>query len=948
MIDKNTIEQIKQVANIVDVVSEYIDLKRKGTSYQAFCPFHENTHTPAFAVSPSRNTYKCFGCDAHGDVIEFVSKMDGIEVKDAIIKLANRYNINIAGEVKKEARAEMVKVPAQEETSFELNKGFTEFELSVLGKGLKSEVVEANFNLKSVKSYITKKNEKGESWKVSSTPDFPIFVWEFADWGKIYQPLSKDFRFSYYGSKPENAWFGSKKALELFNKSILNNEAPEEENKIDNLLIVSGGSDGINTFCNGGFQCLWPNSESAEIDGKTYSTFKRIAKRSHILYDLDDTGIRKAYETGLKYLDLHLVFLPAALRKIIRNGKACKDVKDYFNFYRHPKNKKLGWYFQQLVKSSLPLQFWSEKVDKKGEFSGYEINNEQLYGFLNACGLYTLADEQAKKKFRFVQVDDNVVYEVDEEELQSHVNTMLINYIKTNLQYFDINLINTIHRSNQVRLASLEKLARTELDFKSFGKGYDTFFFQNTALLITNKGVEQKKLKDIGKCVYDFNILPHNYVQEKQAPFEIGYNLDYLKLKNELSACTVDAQRKELQKQIKSFPAWKRYTLKINDKDFSFLRFVYNTGRMYWEKEEAGIALTEEEQGEQDLNFINKVFAMGYYLYRYKERSKPWFVYGMETEVGSLGAHNGGTGKSAFFTSAEVVRQLVQIDGQQADMNKDDRLFSEVRPKITTNVYFDDINKGVDMHFMISKISGKVAVRAMYENKVTLDYEDSPKFAGTSNHALMNMSKSLKRRMLFVAFCDYYHPEDAGKGWPERNMRTEFGKDLIADYTTDEMNRFYNFMAYCLHTHLKFDEMILPPMDNLEKRNIQRELGDEFILWAEDYITEEKLNVDIEKNEIFDAYKSTLPEKFADMAKLSKFKARLKMYCDFKKYVFNPAEMLTTDSERQRDEIRKSVDGKDMYYYHIRTPEYDPSTDEEPKEKNIVINNELKPEGTPF
>lgn len=61
MIDRETVDRIYAAANIVDIIGEYVTLKRKGVNYQACCPFH-NEKTPSFVVSPSKGVYKCFGC----------------------------------------------------------------------------------------------------------------------------------------------------------------------------------------------------------------------------------------------------------------------------------------------------------------------------------------------------------------------------------------------------------------------------------------------------------------------------------------------------------------------------------------------------------------------------------------------------------------------------------------------------------------------------------------------------------------------------------------------------------------------------------------------------------------------------------------------------------------------------------------------------------------------
>ena len=72
MIDRQTIQQVQDRVDIVDVISRYnIQLQRKGASYVACCPFHSEK-TPSFNVSPSRNLYYCFSCKKGGDAIKFV------------------------------------------------------------------------------------------------------------------------------------------------------------------------------------------------------------------------------------------------------------------------------------------------------------------------------------------------------------------------------------------------------------------------------------------------------------------------------------------------------------------------------------------------------------------------------------------------------------------------------------------------------------------------------------------------------------------------------------------------------------------------------------------------------------------------------------------------------------------------------------------------------------
>lgn len=96
-INPETVERIKHAADIVEVVGDFVSLKKKGANYSACCPFH-NEKTPSFNVNPSRQIYKCFGCGAAGDSIKFVMDVDGIGYGEALRYLAGKYNIEIEEE----------------------------------------------------------------------------------------------------------------------------------------------------------------------------------------------------------------------------------------------------------------------------------------------------------------------------------------------------------------------------------------------------------------------------------------------------------------------------------------------------------------------------------------------------------------------------------------------------------------------------------------------------------------------------------------------------------------------------------------------------------------------------------------------------------------------------------------------------------------------------------
>ena len=97
-ISEQIIEQIRSTADIIEVVSGYVQLKKRGRNFFGLCPFH-GEKTASFSVSPERQLYKCFGCGAGGGVINFIMEIERLEFIDAIQHLADRYKIELNIEI---------------------------------------------------------------------------------------------------------------------------------------------------------------------------------------------------------------------------------------------------------------------------------------------------------------------------------------------------------------------------------------------------------------------------------------------------------------------------------------------------------------------------------------------------------------------------------------------------------------------------------------------------------------------------------------------------------------------------------------------------------------------------------------------------------------------------------------------------------------------------------
>ncbi|MCA9609436.1 MAG: DNA primase, partial [Myxococcales bacterium] len=104
MIPEDKVAEVRDRADIVALVREYVDLKRAGTSLKGLCPFH-NEKTPSFHVHPDRGFFHCFGCQVSGDPITFLMRIDGLSFPEAVRALAERVGVEITDLDDEEASA---------------------------------------------------------------------------------------------------------------------------------------------------------------------------------------------------------------------------------------------------------------------------------------------------------------------------------------------------------------------------------------------------------------------------------------------------------------------------------------------------------------------------------------------------------------------------------------------------------------------------------------------------------------------------------------------------------------------------------------------------------------------------------------------------------------------------------------------------------------------------
>jgi DNA primase len=123
MIDRATVDKIMEATNIVDVVGEFVTLRKAGVNYKGLCPFHDDT-TPSFMVSPARQICKCFACGEGGNAVNFLMKHEQITYPEALRWLAKKYNIEIQ---ERELSDEEKKEQSERESMFVVNEWASQY-----------------------------------------------------------------------------------------------------------------------------------------------------------------------------------------------------------------------------------------------------------------------------------------------------------------------------------------------------------------------------------------------------------------------------------------------------------------------------------------------------------------------------------------------------------------------------------------------------------------------------------------------------------------------------------------------------------------------------------------------------------------------------------------------------------------------------------------------------
>jgi DNA primase len=410
LIQPDKIEQIKDANDIVDVIGDYVSLKKAGSNYKALCPFHQEK-TPSFMVSPQKQMFHCFGCGVGGTVFTFIQKMEnisfiesvqllakkaGITIEDSGIKYKSSYNDQIM-EINREAlkyfREQFLKNEKPKE--YVKLRGITEEAIEEFKIGYAPDDGRLFVKLKEkkfsedviLKSWLCQK--RGYSFFDNFRdrlifPIFNIFSEPIAFGGRVF-----DNSLPKYINSADTPVFS--KGRNLYN---LNNAKKYRD---EFLILVEGYMDTIRLFSEG-IKNVVATLGTALTEVQT-KILKRHTSKVVILYDMDDAGRNSAVRAGE-------ICFKSGLEVMVAHYEGAKDPDDFIKLNGVEAMKKI-------IKEASPfidykISFLKKKGDIKDPYYKEKVLTE-LLEMIASIDNFVVINDSIRKISQLLEIDIGIV-----------------------------------------------------------------------------------------------------------------------------------------------------------------------------------------------------------------------------------------------------------------------------------------------------------------------------------------------------------------------------------------------------------------------------------------------------------------------------------------------------------------------------------------------------------
>lgn len=639
--------------------------------------------------------------------------------------------------------------------------------------------------------------------------------------------------------------------------------------KMKRLVLCSGPRDAMQMWAATDAHVLWLNSETSGIhDGVVEEwlqallcRMQTVAINIYVCYDADATGIGSSSSIALENANVHWVRLPREMDQVVVSKKddRTKTAKDVTDFVTHfPQIQKLlapdlrkanpSAALMRMLDNALTMQFWIDKATTKKNRDGesretnvrYVLSVANLLQFLEAKGIRCYANGHGQRVF--YQLTHNNTYRLLDNgrtgnQLESVSRTAMLDWIDAHIGEADApykaNLVNAVFTGKGLDGRTLSTMPSLSLNDHSYGEDFDYFFFENTAVLVNKEKITAVDYASMPYLTNEELIMPGDFTVISQ-PWRIIVNPRYeaeKKRHEDISCqCTTPAMRAAENTRWKEWEQLWKYRL-IMDKPLEQMpmhfRFLYNQGRIFWEKESFGETLTATERQMQDMHFINKVHAFGYALTRHRSRAVQRAVHITDYSVTDENKASGRNGKSTDIDLLALVRpSSANIAGKSMKNITIEVMMGNVVPGVHSLVCIDELPDNFKFEDMFNT-GTTIVIKTLYKQPVTLRGEDVPKILMTSNKPFDRSGGSVKGRIYPCFTSDYYHAATDDGRWldftPTDEFQEEYGVQEVANGLPPHLlNEAQNLMVACAQFYLQHPgEVILPPT---ETRSLRREL----------------------------------------------------------------------------------------------------------------------------
>lgn len=685
----------------------------------------------------------------------------------------------------------------------------------------------------------------------------------------------------------------------------------------------------------------------------------------YVCYDEDATGLAASQAIALNSPNIHWLRLPKELAEVSsfkfkvsskpagnnaeapetcnlkletsRQAKPLKDVTDFITRFadveaRMPSDLQhddpVEW-FDNALFDTPTCQFWQwESVRKDADGTGrarykFDLRNTPI--FLRAKGLVRRYVDQGDDSFSrfFLMGNDHTYCELfpgqkGSNKLVSQARDLMAEWLRAHKEHNDEKgaLSRAIY-SAKLEQGIMESIETMDFDAKSYGEDFDHFFFHNTAVRVTKDKIEPVAYSAMRWWTNsdailrgDFHVLP----QPWRVTVNGFYETERLKHEEILSGAQTDDEIKQENMRWDQWAGLWKYHL-VMDRPLEQMplhfRFLYNTCRIFWEKEQTG-ELTKTERQMQDMYFIAMLHAIGSALVRHRSANRQQFLHITDNGTRREDLASGGTGKTAILELLSLVRCVLSIDGKALEGSNIilEQELGKVVPGLHNLVCIDELPQGFSPKKMYNMPLG-VTSRGLYHGSVRLTGDDLPKFVVASNEHLDLSSDSTSRRIYQVLVGDWYHPRSMDGSRPAHTPADDFRKEynikeVARNLPAPLLNEARNLLLGCVQLFFQLpDETIQPPKDSraLLRQALAASKDEQFTRWIATYLADKRhIGIPIAQRELaislLDYCGITVGEKTMKSA-YRRIGDNLDDYLRTSIYVCNPHVVLLTPTDRE-------------------------------------------------